>query len=342
MPQAPPTSAFVQLPLNDEDRARYSLSQLHDYFRRIGLPQNHLDSPVLSDKTHATAKEHGLPFLQALTRHHAHTVPFENLELHYSAHKTITLDPADLYTKIVSRRRGGRCMENNTFFATVLRSLGYEVRNCAGRVSRSMSPYAEVRQNQGATYDGWNHMLNLVRFDGAWYVVDVGMGSMGPNLPYPLRDGFETTSIAPRRIRLQFRAIPESYGDQSNKLWCYDVCYSPVENGQNVWVPVYCFTETEFLPQDYEMMSWFTSTHKRSFFTKFVTSTNMVLDEEGESIVGNVTLFEGTIKEAVGSDRKVLRECKTEEERVDALKEYFGIDLTDEEIDGLPQDLRLG
>lgn len=102
-------------------------------------------------------------------------------------------------------------MEQNALLATVLRSIGYEVRNAGGRVSRGMSPYPEVRQNQRTTYDGWNHMLNLVYIGGEWYVVDVGMGSMGPNMVMPLRDGFETVSVAPRLIRLQRRPIAESY-----------------------------------------------------------------------------------------------------------------------------------
>ncbi|KAI1676010.1 hypothetical protein KJE20_14398, partial [Pyrenophora tritici-repentis] len=143
-----------------------------------------------------------------------------------------------------------------------------------------MSPYPEVRKNQAHTYDGMNHMLNLVHFEDKdeWFVVDVGMGAMGPNMPYPLRDNFEVTSIAPRKIRLQKRAIGESYGGaNAPKLWCYDVCYDPSHGADNKWIPTYCFTENEFLPQDYEVMSWFTSTHSRSFFTRYVTATKMIM-----------------------------------------------------------------
>lgn len=341
MPDTSVPSRLTQLPVINEERPRFSVIELQDYFQRIDLPQRYLDSPVLSDKTLAATKQHGLPFLKALIRYHTCNVPFENLELHYSAHKTVTLKIPDLYVKIVKQRRGGRCMENNTFFATVLRSLGFEVRNCGGRVSRAMSPYPEVRRNQASTYDGWNHMLNLVQFDGAWYVADVGMGAMGTNLPYPLQDGFETVSISPRRIRVQQRAIAESYGTGSNNLWCYDICYSPVHGGENQWTPVYCFTETEFLPQDYEIMSWYTSTHPSSFFTKYVTSTRMLMDKAGEEIVGSMTLFEGGIKQSIGLDRKVVKECKTEEERIKALKEIFDIALTDEEKQGIPSELRL-
>lgn len=339
-------TALVQLPLDEDAIPRYSEADLREYFECIKLPPNYLDSIVLKDATQAQTKEHGLPLLQALTRYHTCNVPFENLVLHYSAKKTVTLDAAELYKKIVRRRLGGRCMENNTFFGTVLRSLGYEVRNCGGRVARAMSPYPEVRRNQNMTYDGWNHMLNLVLLDGEWYVVDVGMGSMGPNLPYPLRDGFETTSIAPRLIRVQLRSIPETYARKSAsgigppKMWCFDVCYNPVE-GAKQWVPVYCFTETEFLPQDYEVMSWFTSTNPRSFFTQYVMCTKMLMDEDKEVIVGNITLFKDTVTESIGANRTVIKEYKTENERLQGLAEIFNVHLTEEEKLGIPDDRKL-
>ena len=341
-----PPSALTQIPFDEGDRPRYSSAELRDYFAVIKLPQKYLDSPVLSNAAYAATKEHGLPFLQALTRHHTCSVPFENLVLHYSPEKKVTLNTADLCTKFVRQRRGGRCMENNSFFGTVLRSLGFEVRNCGGRVSRAMSPWPEVRLNQSMTYDGWNHMLNLVLLDGEWYVVDVGMGAMGPNLPYPLQHQFETTSVAPRRIRLQLRPIAESYATRESvrpKLWCYDVCYEPVDDStKNTWVPIYCFTETEFLPQDYEVMSWHTSTNPDSFFTRHPLCMKMIFDEAREEIIGNITLFDNVIRENIGANRRVIKECKTEEERVHGLSEYLGVELTDEQRNAIPADVKLG
>lgn len=250
------STSLTQLP-EEASRRIYSRAELQDYFSRISLPQKYLDSPVISDSSLARTKEHGLPLLDALCRHHTCNVPFENLILHYSPNKKVNLDLSHLYVWIVTKRRGGRCMENNSFFGTVLRSLGYQVRNCGGRVSRAMSPFPEVHKNQANTYDGLNHMLNLVRFEYEWYVVDVGMGAMGPNMPYPLRDGFETTSIALRKNRIQHRAISETYAEEdAPKLWCYDVCYDPTHGNENNWIPTYCFMEMEFLPQDYEIMSF--------------------------------------------------------------------------------------
>ncbi|KAL8389031.1 hypothetical protein RB595_008845 [Gaeumannomyces hyphopodioides] len=343
---SPEPTSLTQVALSPADRPRYSEAELQEYLERIKLPQEHRDSIVLKDPSQARTKEHGLPFLQALVLYHGCNVLFDNLVLHYSASKAVTLDQAELFTKIVRGGRGGRCMEQNSFLATALRSLGYEVRNCAGRVARAMSPYTEVRKNQSTTYDSWNHMLNLVRLDDEWWVVDAGMGAMGPNIPFPLRDGFETVSVAPRLIRLQHRPIAETYTPADSsvgppKLWCYDVCYEPVEGAEKSWVPVYCFTETEFLPQDFEAMSWFTSTNPRSFFTRYVTCTKMVMGEDKKGIVGNVTLFKDAVRETIGARRKVIKECKTEEERVQALKDIFGVDLTPEEKQGIPADRRL-
>jgi arylamine N-acetyltransferase len=158
------------------------LPELNNYFRLIKLTQEYRDSLVL--------------------------------ESSILAHKTITLALNDLYTKIVTYRRGGGCMKNNTFLRTALRSLGYEVHDISSRVAHAMGPYSKSRKHQPYIYDGWNHMLTLVDLNGEWYVVDVGMGSMGPNFPYTLRGGFETTIIAPRENRLQRRAIGESYASK--------------------------------------------------------------------------------------------------------------------------------
>jgi len=191
-------------------------------------------------------------------------------------------------------------------------------------------------------------MLNLVRFDGSFYIVDVGMGAMGPLIPYPLEDGLEMVSVAPRKIRLQLRTIAE-HGtlDESRapKLWCYDVCYKPQSptssSPEDKWIPAYCFTETEFLPQDYEMMSWFTSTHRKSFFTHSVLTTKLIMDEAGEKIIGDRTMFGNGIRETLGGKREVVRDLKTERDRVDALRDLFQVELTEEERSGISPEMRI-
>jgi DNA repair protein RadC len=89
-------------------------------------------------------------------------------------------------------------------------------------------------------------------------------------------------------------------------------------------------------------MSWFTSTHPTSFFTRSVNSMRMIMDDAQEKIIGNIMLFEGKITKSIGADREVLKECMTEDERVAALKELFDINLTEEERKGIPVDRQLG
>lgn len=190
-------------------------------------------------------------------------------------------------------------------------------------------------------------MLNLVRFDGHFYAVDVGMGAMGPLIPYPLEDGLEMVSVAPRKIRLQLRTIAE-HGtldeSKAQKLWCYDVCYKPQSpassSPEDNWIPTYCFTETEFLPQDYEMMSWFTSTHRKSFFTYCVLTTKLIMDEAGEKIIGDRTLFGNGMRTTIGGRREALK-FETEQARVEALKDLFQVELTEEEQAGISPGMRI-
>ncbi|KAK4502273.1 hypothetical protein PRZ48_005698 [Zasmidium cellare] len=344
---SPAVPAQTSVPIDPKNRPRYSHEQLQQYFTRINLPEQIRTSPVINDASLAGTEEHGLPLLKALHRHHLANIPFENLELHYSAHKKISLNMDVLFDKFVVRGikhgRGGRCMENNGFFGTVLRSLGYNVRNCAGRVSRMWNPNAETREQLGETYDGWNHMLNLVKINNQRYIVDVGMGSMGPAIVYPLQDGWEGVAVAPRKIRLQLKAIPETYGqgDDAPKLWCFDQCLVPDAPGKDKWIPTYCFTETEFLPQDYEMMSYFTSNNPSVFFTYCLICTKLLVDEEKEVVVGDVSLFNNGVRKTVGGKRDAPQELKSEEERIQVLKDVFKVELTEEEKNGLPDDKKL-
>ncbi|KXT09607.1 hypothetical protein AC579_7655 [Pseudocercospora musae] len=349
MAHATPTTMLTHLPVDPKDRPKYNTEQMQQYFKKIKLPQQYLSSPVLKDPSLASTKEHGLPLLRALHLHHLGNVPFENLELHYSAHRHISLNMDDLFDKFVTKGirygRGGRCMENNGFFGTALRSLGYDVRNCAGRVSRSWSPNAETREKLGHTYDNWNHMLNLVKIQEQWWVVDVGMGSMGPAIIYPLEDGYEGLAVAPRKIRLQKRVIPEHASrneDEAPKLWCYDQCLIPGGEGpKSQWISTYCFTETEFLPQDYEMMSYYTSTNPKSFFTYSVMCSKFVLDDARENIIGHTTLFNNSISSVIGGKKEVSTELNTEEERIQKFKEVLGVELTDEEESSIDSSRKL-
>ncbi|KAH1172220.1 hypothetical protein KIL84_007838 [Mauremys mutica] len=73
-----------------------------------------------------------LETLRGLHRCHLFSVPFESLSVHCG--EPITLALPLLYDKIVRRRRGGFCYENNGLFLWLLRALGFCAVGLAGRV----------------------------------------------------------------------------------------------------------------------------------------------------------------------------------------------------------------
>jgi len=61
----------------------------------------------------------------------------------------------------------------------------------------------------------------------------------------------------------------------------------------------------------------------------------MLLDEEKDDITGIVVLTDKIVKRRVQDKSEILAECTTEEQRVAALKEHFGIVLSREEQAGI-------
>ena len=136
-------------------RSSYSKEQLLKYFDRISLPEIYRTHLVIEGQ-YAIPDEQ-LSFLANLKKYHLAAIPFENLELHYSPTKTVSLEPQYLFQKIVLRGhgRGGRCMETNCLFGTVLRSLGFDVYSAGARVNQAAQPVAATKGWKGPRHDGW-------------------------------------------------------------------------------------------------------------------------------------------------------------------------------------------
>jgi len=122
-----------------------------------------------------------------------------------------------------------------------------------------------------------------VVIEGVKYLVDVGNGSTGSVSPLPLVHDEIFQNIGPQELRLVYGTIPD-LTDSSQKFWIYQH-----RNGPKLpWIPTYCFKETEFLPSDYEVMNYYTSTNRSSLFTFHVICSKLIM-EDG-LIMGNVTL----------------------------------------------------
>jgi N-hydroxyarylamine O-acetyltransferase len=121
---------------------------LFAYFSRIG---------------YTGPRDPSLATLSALHRAHLFAVPFENLDIHLG--RRIDLDEEAIFEKIVARRRGGFCYEQNGLFAAVLRALGFEVTLLEARVSRGDGTF-------GIRFD---HLTLVVQLADRW-LADVGFG----------------------------------------------------------------------------------------------------------------------------------------------------------------------
>ncbi|KAI9678806.1 MAG: N-terminal acetyltransferase [Caeruleum heppii] len=296
------------------ERPLYTSSQIERYFTHISFPQGAI-------RHEDTRTAQGLTYLTALQKHHMVRVPFESLSLHYSKHHIVSIDPSDLYHKIVDKGHGGYCMENNTFFGSVLRSLGFDIYSVGARVSHAIN-------GSGEGYGGWSHMVNIVMIDGQKFMVDVGFGSGGPTHPLPLKDGGLHEAIAPQMHRLLWTNISQNT-DPSQRLWVFEA-----RNGDHEpWRPNYCFSELEMGPTDYNIMNFFTSTSRTSIFTYTVICTKTIL--EGDTVVGNIVLVGNEVKRRLCGKSEHLQTCDTEQQRVEALARWFDIRLTTDEQHGI-------
>ena len=135
-------------------RPTYTPEQIQLYYERIQLPQRYRNSPEESKAKANT--EDGFEFLTVLQKHPLCAIPFENLELHYSFHHTVTLDMDHLFEKIVTRNagRGGYCMENSGLFGTVMRTLGFDIFSTRDSVNEAAQHSASRKDFTVPRYGG--------------------------------------------------------------------------------------------------------------------------------------------------------------------------------------------
>jgi arylamine N-acetyltransferase len=316
-------------------RTTYTPEQLQQFFDNIKLPQKYRSSPVLSSQSAADTAE-GLAFLTPLIRHTIAGIPWENLELHYSSHHTISIDPLHLFHKMIERKsgRGGYCMEITLLLATVMRSLGYAVMTTGARVNSAIQPISQSKSWTGPSYDGFNHMVTIVTIGRKKYLVDVGFGSNSPTFPVPLEDDYSALSIQPSHwMMLKRQHIPDNTHKTNPEqlLWVYSLRFT----ADMPWIPGYCFSDIEFLPKDFQTINFFVSQSPSSWFTYTVVCLKYLMDPETEEIVGDITLFGNEIKERRYGKSQELMAIRNESDRVDALEKFLGVTLSGPERNGI-------
>lgn len=194
---------------------------LAGYLARIGH-----GAPVLAD----------LATLRAIHRAHAASIPYENLDIQMGLPISIELD--QIFAKLVGRRRGGYCFEQNLLFFAALKSVGFDVSRRMARVTMGNDP------------GGRSHLMLLVRLDGGTYIADVGFGGSCLSEPLALAAGEYEGGGDRWRVR------PSAWSPGWEvEIW-----------RDGAWLGLYWFSDDPVVDMDIVFGNHFTSTHPASRF----------------------------------------------------------------------------
>jgi arylamine N-acetyltransferase len=131
-------------------------------------------------------------------------------------------------------------------------------------------------------------------------------------------------------MRLVRESIVE-FTDPSQKVWIYQIRY----NSDSDWISNICFSDVEFLPQDFGVMNFSVSQSPTSWFTQVFVAMRMILNENGDEIIGQCVMSGKDVKRRVRGQTEVLQTIQTEDDRVKALAKYFDMHLREDEIQGI-------
>jgi arylamine N-acetyltransferase len=243
------------------------------------------------------AAEPTLEVLRGLLAAHTQTIPFENLDPVMGV-PVDDLGPEALADKLVRRRRGGYCYEQNGLMGYVLGELGFRVRRLAGRVIWMAPP--------GAPPPAQTHTVLAVTFPGSQgsYLVDVGFGGQTPPSPLRLETGtVQQTTLGPYRL--------DDRGD--------GLVLQAELRGE--WSPLYVFATRTAPDIDLKVGSWFASTHPSSHFVTSLMAARII---DGARV--NLAGRDLTIHRADDSEKIRLDDAAAV---VDALADRFGVNVGD-------------
>lgn len=241
---------------------------------------------------------------------HRRAIPFENLDIPLG--RGIAIDGASVFAKLVDRRRGGYCFEQNRLLGDMLALADLPTRPLLARVLLGVPP-GQVPPR--------THVLLLARIGGQDWIADGGFGgSFVP--PLPLADGASAATADGAAHRL--RHIADARGQ-----WLLERA-GPVEGPEGgfapstEWLPQYAFDLAPVAQGDLDQCNHWTSTRPGERFTTF-------------HVVSRV--LPGGFAGLTGDRLAIYRDGETEKRRVADLPDYARVLETVFGLALLPEDL---
>ena len=244
------------------------------FLARIGLS----DTPIT----------HTVEFLGAVQTACVLTIPYENLDILDG--KPVSLDPEDIYRKIVTEHRGGYCFELNALLHHMLAEMGFHVESRFARYLRGESKIPFRR-----------HRIVVVTLDGEEYMLDIGVGQVAPRLP----------------LKLVENEIQEQNGETYRFAWDTSLGWILSDLHKGEWRQYISFTCERQYEEDFIPASFWCEKHPDSPFNK----GNMIAIKtpNGRKTVDGNLYKEFTVDACVHEE--VMDEARTRE----VLAEAFGL-----------------
>ncbi|MGC4027332.1 MAG: arylamine N-acetyltransferase [Steroidobacteraceae bacterium] len=259
-------------------------STLTSYLGRIGF-----EGPVAGD----------MPTLRQIVLRHVLSIPFENIAAFTG--QCVSLVPADVEAKLIGRRRGGWCFEQNLLLGSALRALGFEVQDLAARVLWGRPETARTART---------HRLLRVVCGGHDFIADVGFGGLTTTGILALDTALvQQTPHEPCRLRpleddllLEAQVVEPASGDAR-------------------WLPLYRFNLQPQWPIDFEAANFQLAHDPKSHFVTGLAVARAV--PEGRYSLRDRNL---TFRSRGHSEQRRLADAA---DLRSTLEEIFGLDTAD-------------
>ncbi|KAI8818142.1 uncharacterized protein EV422DRAFT_508360 [Fimicolochytrium jonesii] len=303
-------------------------AQLSSYLARIGFKSASNDASA------------ALPTLETLERvQHLqlHSIPYENLSLHWRMPEAIggaacSLAPADLVEKMcLGGTRGGYCLELNGLLARALRALGFQVTVCTAAVvydaaveSNSNTQRSEA-ENEDAEDDlssaleaqAWpTHTLLLVSSTAMEdsYLVDIGLAKYSLTEPILIQDKALGAGIMGKQFRLRLATNPSD----ADPTWILQI--KTPSDPSVPWKSYYRFSATAADPAAVDQINTWMSRAPESLTPQVPFATMLIAGIGQVSIMGTeVEIRKGP------SDVERWKIADVDEELEREMKQWFGV-----------------
>jgi len=310
-----------------------------------------------------------LETLTLLQRLHLINFLYENTQMHYTAEHLVDVTPDGLFQRMVVEKKGSWCFGQNSLFLGMIQGLGFRAYSGGARVNMNMD--AETPP-QYTPLSHMIIFVQPTTESNVTYLVDTGFGGSNPTRPILLSDASDyvvigSTPTEEHRLTRGTRddstlELQPNSPQATNIEWRLEVRHnkpnpqastdkSDLMSSSSFWRILYAFSENEFFPADIESESFVVSTRPVGLFNaKVICLKNFWLSRDemlasggtpahgtqsipvAERYMGRITLEGREIKRHIGSQTERVATVRTEDERVKALREIFGLVIAESDV----------